>query len=251
MSPAVIPLESNPQLFTQFAQKLGLSPLVEFNDIYSLTDPDLLAFLPRPVYSIIILFPITENYEKNEAQFVENQIVNASPDNGNKKLFDGESTKDILWFKQIIKNACGMYALLHSLGNGTISQKFIADGSTLSNILQKANNTGIQERSKLVLDLQEEHNKIAQQGETEAPNAEDDLSLHFMTFTKNTENSHLYELDGRKPGPVDLGKASSSSDDIIEEKVILDRIQQLIKLSSDDTNNNLLFSAMALTPALS
>ena len=63
---SVVPLESNPEVFTQFAQGLGLTPSYSFHDIYSLTEPDLMAFLPRPMKAIILLFPINEVYESTK-----------------------------------------------------------------------------------------------------------------------------------------------------------------------------------------
>ena len=43
-SKRVIPLESNPAVFTDLAYNLGLTPVLEFHDVYSLTDKDLLNF---------------------------------------------------------------------------------------------------------------------------------------------------------------------------------------------------------------
>ena len=63
-SKRVIPLESNPSIFNSLSKKLGLSPVLQFHDVYSLTDSELLAFLPQPVYAIILLFPLTKNYEQ-------------------------------------------------------------------------------------------------------------------------------------------------------------------------------------------
>ncbi|KAM9890046.1 hypothetical protein OXX69_012688, partial [Metschnikowia pulcherrima] len=63
-SKRVIPLESNPEIFNELAHKIGLSPVISFHDVYSITDPDLLAFLPQPVFGIMMLFPITESYEQ-------------------------------------------------------------------------------------------------------------------------------------------------------------------------------------------
>lgn len=55
-SKRVIPLESNPAVFTDLAYNLGLTPVLEFHDVYSLTDKDLLNFLPNPLYAVILLF---------------------------------------------------------------------------------------------------------------------------------------------------------------------------------------------------
>ena len=41
------------------ATSLGVSPTLGFHDIYSLSDPDLLSFIPRPVYALIFLCPTT------------------------------------------------------------------------------------------------------------------------------------------------------------------------------------------------
>ena len=42
-----IPLESNPELFTQLIYQLGGRPSLAFEDVFSLDDPDLLAFITR------------------------------------------------------------------------------------------------------------------------------------------------------------------------------------------------------------
>ena len=38
----------------------------------------------------------------------------------------------------------------------------------------------------------------------QAPSLDDKVDFHFIAFVEN--NGHLYELDGRKAGPVDCGK---------------------------------------------
>jgi len=48
---------------TNLAHKLGLSKNLVFQDIYSVTDEDLLSLVPRPVHALLWLFPITENSE--------------------------------------------------------------------------------------------------------------------------------------------------------------------------------------------
>lgn len=44
------------------------------------------------------------------------------------------------------------------------------------------------------------------QGQSAVPeNAEDDVDYHYICFVKSQSTGHLYELDGDRKGPVDLG----------------------------------------------
>lgn len=45
--------------------------------------------------------------------------------------------------------------------------------------------------------------KIVQEGQTSAPGREDSVDYHFVTFVH--VDGQLYELDGRKSGPVVVG----------------------------------------------
>ena len=59
-----VPLENNPVVMTNLAHKLGLSSELEFHDVYSLTDPDLLAILPRPAYALLFIYPMSQESEQ-------------------------------------------------------------------------------------------------------------------------------------------------------------------------------------------
>ena len=63
-----IPLESNPEIFTQLIHNLGVSKSLAFVDVLSLEDPDLLAFVPRPVLALILVFPTSPVYEKQKKE---------------------------------------------------------------------------------------------------------------------------------------------------------------------------------------
>lgn len=49
--------ESNPEVFTKICLALGVERTLGFFDVYSLDDPDLLAFIPRPVYALLFTCP--------------------------------------------------------------------------------------------------------------------------------------------------------------------------------------------------
>jgi hypothetical protein len=108
-----IPLESNPEVFTSLIHKLGVSNSLEFQDVLSLDDPELLAFLPRPAYALVLVFPTTEAYHRRvETEDTERQLET-----------DNKAGSDILYFKQTINNACGLYGILHAVCNGEASTK--------------------------------------------------------------------------------------------------------------------------------
>lgn len=224
---AVVPLESNPEVFTHFAEKLGLSPLLSFQDIYSLDDPDLLAFLPRPMQAIVLLFPITEEYEK----FKDSEPV--EPVNNAK----------IVWLKQLVKNACGLYALLHALLN--MPSVFVVKDSPISNFRRNL----IQHNAdpvQLVQNIAKEmYSTYSEQGQTEAPSAEDDVELHFVCFVK--VNNKIYELDGRREGPIILEIAEDAATDILNDDCVAKRVKKYMSLVSGE--NALKFAMMGLAPS--
>ena len=93
---------------TTLVHKLGLSPSLAFHDVFSIEDPDLLAFVPRPAYALLLVFPVSETYEKFRIQ-----------EDGEKQVYEGcGEGEEVVWFKQTIGNACGMIGLLHGVCNG-------------------------------------------------------------------------------------------------------------------------------------
>jgi len=104
-----IPLESNPEIFTELSHKLGLHEQLEFPDVLSLDDPDLVNFLPRPVYVLALVFPTTEAYEKR---------VKEEDDVADGKHVWAQANDNIDFFKQTINNACGLYAIVNAVCNG-------------------------------------------------------------------------------------------------------------------------------------
>jgi ubiquitin carboxyl-terminal hydrolase L3 len=103
-----IPLESNPDLFTELIHRLGLSSDFGFHDVLSIDDPELLAFIPRPALALVLVFPTTATYDehtRDEEQSIEDYAKSGSQE-------------EVMWYKQTINNACGLYGILHAVSNG-------------------------------------------------------------------------------------------------------------------------------------
>ena len=93
---------------TSLVHKLGLSSDLSWHDVYSLDDPSLLAFVPRPAHALLLVFPVSEAYRRLRAQ--EDEPLPEYSGSG--------PHEEVLWFKQTIGNACGLMGLLHSVTNG-------------------------------------------------------------------------------------------------------------------------------------
>ena len=115
-----IPLECNPDIFTQLIHQIGVSSNITFQDIFSL-DPDMLSLVTRPVLALILVFPTSETYEKEK--IAEESL---------KQDYEGSGeANDCIWFKQTINNACGFYAILHAVCNGDARQMISMSHHTL------------------------------------------------------------------------------------------------------------------------
>ena len=86
-----IPLENNPEVFTDLVHRLGVSPDLGFFDVYSLDDPGLLSLVPRPVHALIFISPADVYHRVRK-------------DDGSKALtYDGcGDNEPVIWYKQTI-----------------------------------------------------------------------------------------------------------------------------------------------------
>ncbi|GAA5944490.1 ubiquitin carboxyl-terminal hydrolase [Sporobolomyces koalae] len=195
-----LPLESNPQSFNAWSQSLGLNtdPATggySFQDVYGL-DADCLGWVKQPVKAVLMLFPITPEYEHMRIKQDE------------KVLEDGvDGVEDIIYFKQTIGNACGTFALLHTLANTDVP---LSKGP-LTELFERARDKSPLERAELLStsdELASVHEETAQSGQTATPNLEDEVDLHFVTFIEHKQ--HLIELDGRRNSPINHGPIKQS-----------------------------------------
>lgn len=230
---SVVPLESNPEIFTEFAHDLGLNKSYAFVDIYSLTDPDLLGFVPRPVKALILLFPVNEFFESAKNQ--SSETVHQGALNGGDRP---------IWFKQTVRNACGLYGLLHSLTN---NRDLLDPSSKLQKFIDlNPKKNGQYDDSiadEFVVSLSQQHSDKFQQGQTQAPEATEDVDLHFITFVEH--HGSIYELDGRRPGGAKLlGNVEGQESDLVSQHQVVERVQWY--MNNADEQSKLNFSLLGL-----
>jgi ubiquitin carboxyl-terminal hydrolase L3 len=99
-----VPLESDPDIFTGLMRELGVSDTLQFTDVWSIEDEDQLGLIPRPVLALIVIFP--------DVGIAKTTIPSFKTKSSSQELAD-----EIIWFKQTINNACGLYAVLHAVFN--------------------------------------------------------------------------------------------------------------------------------------
>lgn len=112
-----IPLESNPDLFTELAHSLGLSTEYAFHDVLSLEDDELLALVPRPAPALILVFPTSEEYDASIPGDEPDRDTHAAVCGEKEKEKEEEGEQVVMWYRQTINNACGLYAILHAVCN--------------------------------------------------------------------------------------------------------------------------------------
>ncbi|OPJ67007.1 ubiquitin carboxyl-terminal hydrolase isozyme L3 isoform A [Patagioenas fasciata monilis] len=203
-----LPLEANPDVTNQqlqhehgcqFLKQLGIHPDWQFVDVYGM-EPELLSMVPRPVCAVLLLFPITEKYETFRTE--EEERIKAK----------GQDVKSSVYFmKQTIDNACGTIGLIHAIANNRDKMNFETN-SSLKKFLEDSLSMTPEERAKYLETyeaIRVTHESSAHEGQTEAPSIDEKVDLHFIALVN--VGGHLYELDGRKPFPINHGETSDDS----------------------------------------
>jgi ubiquitin carboxyl-terminal hydrolase L3 len=230
-------LENNPLVMDNLAKALGLDDSLSFHDIYSLTDLDLLAFIPRPALALLVIIPFTPTW--HEMRTTEDK---------DKREYEKSGDEDpVIWFKQTINHACGGIGLVHCLINGEASEH-IKPGSALDQIRKEALPKKMMERAKVLEDsdaFEKAHAEAAALGDTTAPTAEEGehLGQHFVAFVKG-KDGHLWELEGGRMGPLDRGLLKED-EDVLSPAALELGLGRLIRIESEK-GGDLRFSAVAL-----
>jgi len=227
------PLESNPAALNHYMAKLGFNTsLYSFVDVYS-TDEEYLSFLPAGCIGIIMLYPLTDKLDIKE----DDKTTNTA-----------EVSKDKVWFtKQRIGNACGTIGILHTLAN--LSQQLteitITPSSWLHefytntpNSMSPITKAEILESNDEIETLHDESTSNTRLNQTSRGNINDKVITHFVSIV-NVEDK-IYELDGRKKGPVLHGDTS-------EGRFLFDGMK-VVKKFMDRDPSEIRFTILALVP---
>lgn len=108
-----LPLESNPEVFNELICLLGASDEIAFEDVLSLDETSL---IPRPTLAAILILPTDPAFEQRKSAAEAARAEYSGSGGG----------EPVMWFKQTINNACGLYAILHALSN-TEPSRFLGE----------------------------------------------------------------------------------------------------------------------------
>lgn len=234
-------LENNPQVMNHLAYALGLDKSLSFHDIYSLDDPELLAFIPRPALALLVIIPLTPSW--HAARTAEDKDT---PDYAGK----GEE-EPVIWFKQLetIGHACGSIGVTHAVLNSDAFKR-VQPGSTLDQIRKDALPKTMMERARVLENsdaFAKAHGDAVKLGDTVAPAFEVETGHHFVAFVKGRDG-HLWELEGSRKGPLDRGPLKED-EDVLSPTALEKGLGKLIRTEAE-TGGDLRFSAIALAESL-
>ena len=125
-----------------------------------------------------------------------------------------------------------------------------APSTPLSHLITEALPLSPPERARLIEtspDLAAAHASAATEGDTNAPSADDSIDLHFVAFVKSPENN-LWELDGRRKGPLNRGKLPEG-EDILGDTAIALGPKKFLKREEETAGGEMRFSILALGPS--
>lgn len=190
------PLESNPEIMNSYCKKLGFetNDLI-FQDVFS-TDDWALDMVGDNCMGVLLVFPITENYKKD-----------SFPD----PVSPEQLPPSMFYMYQTSKNACGTVGVYHIIGNlpEDLKQAALKENSVFSNFFENAKGKSYEEKADDFnndQELKSKHCEAVEKGKTEIP---DSVSNHFVAFVM--KDGGLYELDGRKKGPIYYRPTSQES----------------------------------------
>jgi len=192
----------------------------------------MLAMVPQPVLAVLLLFPISAASEQHKQE--EERRITAQGADAQKV------SPKLYYMKQTVGNACGTVGLTHAALN-LVDQLQLKPDSFFAQFLERTKGMTADERAQALDDDQSisaEHESIASAGVTDAQDAMQ-TNLHFISFV--AVDGDLYELDGRKAGPVNHGATT-------KETLLQDAVKVIQGFMERDPGN-VQFNMVALGPA--
>jgi hypothetical protein len=129
----------------------------------------------------------------------------------------------------------------------------IEPGTPLAKLLERAKTMNTVERADLLEnseELEAAHTSFSQQGQSRAPSAEESVETHYVALVKHvnpkTGKLMLYELDGRRLGPVERQELPADED--LLGPTSLKIVEEFMKRETESGSQE--FSLCALAPSL-
>jgi len=226
-------LESNPEVLTRFCHLMGVREDWEVVDVWGL-DPDLLALVPQPVVSLVLLFPTRNSDGTKARQF---NVVEEKQ----------ELRDKVYYMRQLeghLDNACGTIAMLHSLLNNRSMLGVEGGEGVVEKFYNETKDMDGDQRGKFLdtyQDIVTVHNMLVGEGQSDMVQSEK-VCHHFVCLT--AVEGHLIELDGAyNSGPLVVEK-------IQEEDTLLTAAARFVQSKYiTPSSGNIQFALMALVGA--
>lgn len=215
------PLESDPEIFTNYLRSVGLSDEWQISEVFSL-DAEMLAFVPQPCIGCIAALDMKEARKKGDGKPGKLEI------------------QAEFFMKQTgsLDNACGVIAGIHAILNNSTAVP-LKDDSILGTFKKDTESQTPAERAttlEAAVEFKKKHKNFAMQGQSNLATTQSDVNHHFVAFVINSKKE-LIELDGTKPGPaiiatdVDaselLGAVATEIKRRLNENLITDKLSLL------------------------
>eukprot|EP00826_Nyctotherus_ovalis_P029470 TRINITY_DN2329_c0_g1_i1.p1 TRINITY_DN2329_c0_g1~~TRINITY_DN2329_c0_g1_i1.p1 ORF type:complete len:274 (-),score=84.58 TRINITY_DN2329_c0_g1_i1:118-816(-) len=220
------PLESDPEILTDYMQSLGMSKSWELLEVIGL-DPELLCMVPKSTVALVL------TYARAEAKEVK------------AKKTEVAVTPDInfyMWQTKTLDNACGLIACIHAVFNN-LAIVPVAEGSPLKEFYNVAIKQSPEERAATLdgfTSIKSVHRDCGKKGQSNQVERKEDTQYHFICFTRN-DKKQLIELDGVVKKPILLSEKCDDADFI---KTVANEI--LKRLSEGIVSDRMALMALSL-----
>ncbi|KAG8556321.1 hypothetical protein GDO81_018026 [Engystomops pustulosus] len=200
-------MESDPGVFTELIKGFGCQG-VQVEEIWSLEQEHFENL--QPVQGLIFLFKWQPGEEPSGSVVQDSRL-------------------DTIFFaKQVINNACATQAIVSILLNSTHPDVLL--GETLSEFKEFTHSFDAAMKGLALSNsevIRQVHNSFARQQMFEfdaKSSTKDDDAFHFVSYVPL--NGRLYELDGLRDGPIDLGSCNQDDWISVVRPVIEKRMQK-------------------------